>query len=102
MAGATGIAGVQWVDGTLQFWGIPLYFDANFDVNSGTSKCALMADFKAFKFYRGSEFRIDSSDTAGERWDRNLVGFRGEQEIGFHAGPGVSVGAAQWLSAVIP
>ena len=48
------------------------------------------------------EFRVDSSDQAGTRWDTNLVGYRGEEEIGFHAGTGVEVGAAYLLTSVIP
>ena len=102
LAGAIGPAGVRWIDGTLTFWGVPLLFDANFDSYTGTTKAALMADFKAFKFYRGSEFRIDTSDVAGTRWDMNLLGVRGEQEIGFNASAGVAVGAAQWISAIVP
>ena len=48
------------------------------------------------------EFRIDTSDQAGTRWDQNLIGFRGEEEIGFHAGPAVNVGAMQLMTAVVP
>jgi len=62
-----------------------------------------MADFNSFKFYRGDgSLGSTASDVAGTRFDQNLVGFRGEQEIGFNASAGVSVGAAQWLSAVVP
>ena len=76
--------------------------DANFDQNTGTTKALIAAEWSAFKLYRGQEFRIDSSDQAGTRWDQNLVGFRGEQEIGFHAGTAVEAGAAQLVTAVIP
>ena len=48
------------------------------------------------------EFRIDSSDVAGTRWDTNLIGFRGEEEIGFNAYPAVFVGAMELITSVIP
>jgi HK97 family phage major capsid protein len=88
--------------GQLQFWGVPLYWDANFDANTGTTKAAIALDGSAFKMYRGAEFRIDTTDVAGTRWDFNLLGFRGEAELGFHAGAGVAVGGAQLITGLIP
>lgn len=92
--------------GGLSYWGVPIRHSPNFDAYvvaaGGASKCALAIEGKAFKLYRGSEFRIDSSDVAGTRWDKNLVGFRGEMELGFNAETGVHTGAAQLLTAVIP
>ena len=67
-----------------------------------TTKRLIVADWSRLRLYRGLEFRIDSSDQAGTRWDQNLVGFRGEQEIGFHAAAAVMTGAAQLVTAVIP
>lgn len=87
--------------GGLSFWGVPIYYDVNLGTNSAT-KIAIGAEWSAFKLYRGIEFRIDSSDVAGTRWDQNLIGFRGEEEIGFNAESAVHVGAAQLLTAVIP
>lgn len=87
--------------GSLQYRGVPIYWDGNLGTNAAT-KIAIGAQWDAFKFYRGLEFRVDSSDVAGNRWDTNLVGYRGEEEIGFHAGAGVEVGAAFLLTAVIP
>ena len=60
------------------------------------------ANGRRAKFYRGMEFRVDSTDVAGERWDRNLVGFRGELEFGFNAMPAVITGAFQLVTGVIP
>jgi hypothetical protein len=51
----------------------------------------------AAKFYTGQGFRIDSASEAGTRWDYNLTGFRGEEEIGFNAQPAVYTGAFQRL-----
>lgn len=87
--------------GQLTFWGIPIVYDTNLGTNA-TTKIAIAAEWAAFKLYRGMEFRIDSSDTAGDRWDKNLVGFRGEMELGFNAETPVHVGAAQLMTAVIP
>jgi HK97 family phage major capsid protein len=81
---------------------IPMLWDPNLTANSGAAKIGILADWEIFRLYRGSEFRIDTSDQAGSRWDTNLVGFRGEEEIGFHAGSGVSVGAAQLITGLIP
>ena len=87
--------------GQLRFWGQPVYFDANLGTNA-TTKIAIGGEWDALKLYRGIEFRIDSSDVAGTRWDYNLVGFRGEEEIGIHAGTAVSVGAFQLVTGIIP
>lgn len=87
--------------GGLAYWGVPIYYDTNLGANAAT-KIAIAAEWSAFKLYRGLEFRIDSSDVAGDRWDKNLIGFRGEEEIGFNAETPVHVGAAQLMTAVIP
>jgi len=48
------------------------------------------------------EFRIDTSDQSGTRWDQNLVGYRGEQEFGINAGSAVAVGSFQYLTGLVP
>jgi hypothetical protein len=73
-------------NGQVRFWDVPIYADPNFDSYTSTTKALIAADWSQFRLYRGLEFRVDSSDVAGNRWDTNLVGFRGEEEIGFHAG----------------
>jgi len=97
--GPTGFTRTE--SGGLAFWGVPIYYDTNLTANAA-SKIAIAAEWSAFKLYRGMEFRIDSSDVAGDRWDKNLIGFRGEEEIGFNAETPVHVGAAQLMTAVIP
>ena len=97
--GPTGFTRTE--SGGLAFWGVPIYYDTNLGTNAAT-KIAIAAEWNAFKLYRGMEFRIDSSDVAGDRWDKNLIGFRGEEEIGFNAETPVHVGAAQLMTAVIP
>ena len=97
--GPTGFTKTE--SGGIAYWGIPMFYDTNLTSNAA-AKIAIAAEWSAFKLYRGVEFRIDSSDVAGERWDRNLVGFRGEMEFGFNAMTAVHVGAAQLMTAVIP
>lgn len=81
---------------------MPLLWDPNFNTNTGTTKRAIALDGDAFTLYRGMEFRIDSSEQADNRWDQNLIGFRGDEEIGFRGDVGVNVGAAQLITALIP
>jgi HK97 family phage major capsid protein len=88
-------------DNTLRWRGIPIYHDSNFDANAA-SKAAIIGEWKALKFYRGMEFRVDSSDIAGDRWDKNLIGFRGEEEFGVNADTAVAVGAFQLITGIIP
>jgi HK97 family phage major capsid protein len=45
--------------------------------------------FREAQFYRGEGYRVDTSSEAGDRWDKNLTGFRGEEEIAFDARPAV-------------
>ena len=79
---------------------MPIYYDANLGSNA-TTKIAIGGEWDALKLYRGMEFRIDTTDVAGDRWDKNLIGFRGEEEIGFHAGSAVATGHMQLITAII-
>lgn len=87
--------------GGIAYWNVPLYYDANLNDNTGTTKRAIVGEWDALKMYRGMEFRIDSSDVAGTRWDQNLIGFRAEEEIGLHAGTAVNTGAFQLITGII-
>jgi len=78
--------------GQVSVWGIPLIPDVNMPADS-----LVVGEWSALKLYVGQGFRIDSSDQAGDRWDKNLTGFRGEEEIGFNASPAVYTGAFQRL-----
>jgi HK97 family phage major capsid protein len=86
--------------GGLSFWGVPIRYDANLATNSAIAPLAIAGDWKQAKLYRGLEFRIDTSDQAGTRWDQNLIGFRGEEEIGFNPMSAVAVGAFQYTKNV--
>ena len=39
---------------------------------------------------------------AGTRWDTNLTGFRGEEEMGFDARPAVYAGYFQAITDIVP
>jgi HK97 family phage major capsid protein len=66
------------------------------------SKTAIVGDFKAATLFVGDQFRIDVSNEAGDRWDKNLTGFRGEEEMAFNADPPVLAGAFQAVTTLIP
>lgn len=89
-------------DNSLKWRGVPILFDSNFNTNSGTTKAAIAGEWNTLKLFRGMEFRIDTSDVANTRWDQNLIGFRGEEEIGINAAPAVLVGAFQLITGLIP
>lgn len=85
-------------------FGIPVYADPAAD-QVGTAAVAdnlVVAQWKRFKIHFGQEYRVDSSSEAGERWDKNLTGFRGEEEMGFDARPEVYAGYAQMVTDILP
>ena len=84
-------------DGQVRVWGIPTYPD-----NSITSDTLLVGNFKAAKLFVGMGFRIDTNDQAGTRWDYNLIGFRGEEDLAFDARTAVATGAFERITNLIP
>jgi hypothetical protein len=50
--------------------------------------------------FLGQDFRIDTSSEAGDRWDKNLTGFRGEMELAFDARPFVYTGLFQRITDI--
>ena len=78
-------------------WGIPVIPDSSI-----TDKSMIVGQWKALKVYFGQGFRVDSSDVAGTRWDSNVTGFRGEEELGLDARPAVYAGAFQQITSVVP
>ncbi len=102
-APAVGPTGIR--PGTLVSpFGLPVYADPGADA-TGTAAVTdnlIVADWKAFKVFFGDNYRVDTSDSAGNRWDTNLTGFRGEEEMGFDARPAVYAGNAQMIQDVEP
>jgi len=80
-------------------FGVPVYPDSS--SLAGTDDL-IVGNWKALKVYFGESYRVDSSDVAGNRWDNNLIGFRGEEEIGLDARPAVFAGKFQFVADVIP
>ena len=80
-------------------FGVPVYPDAS---SLAGSDDLIVGEFSALKVYYGQSYRVDSSDVAGERWDRNLIGFRGEMELGLDARPAVYAGAFQFIADIVP
>ena len=77
-------------------WGVPVYPETQL---AGTDDL-LVGTWSAVELFRSSDYRVDTSDEAGDRWDKNLVGFRGEEEIGLDARAAVFAGAFQFIAAV--
>lgn len=79
----------------VSLWGVPLLRDPL--MTAGT---ALMGEWSAAQLFTGESYRVDVSDEAGTRWDRNLVGFRAEEEIAFNADPYVLTGMFQRVTGL--
>jgi HK97 family phage major capsid protein len=70
--------------------------------NRMPSDSLVVGQYKAANFFRGQGYRVDTSDQAGDRWDKNLTGFRGEEEIAFDARPYVYTGYFQRITNAVP
>jgi HK97 family phage major capsid protein len=79
-------------------FGIPVYAETQL---AGTDDL-LVGTFSAVELYRSTDYRVDVSDTAYDRFDKNLVGFRGEEEIGLDARAAVFAGAFQFVADIVP
>jgi HK97 family phage major capsid protein len=78
-------------------WGIRLRHTPNMPTDS-----AVVGEYRAAMFFRGQGYRVDVSSEAGTRWDYNLTGFRGEEEIAFDARPAVYTGHFQRVTNILP
>lgn len=92
----TGPQGINPVGGRMSIWGLPCYADPNM-----TSNKLLLGEWASAQLYTGQGYRVDTSDEAGTRWDQNLTGFRGEEEIGFNADPYVASGIFQEVNHIV-
>jgi HK97 family phage major capsid protein len=79
-------------DGTfaMRIWGLPVVVSNQMPTDS-----LVVGDFKAADLYIGEDLRIDTSTEAGDRWDKNLTGFRFEEDMAFNADPYVAAGLFQ-------
>jgi HK97 family phage major capsid protein len=97
----SGISGPQSLPGfragtLVSPWGIPVIVDPGF-----ASDDLVVAEWSVFKAYTDDSYRVDVSDVAGDRWDKNLVGFRGEETLAYDARPAVYAGAAQYVTDIL-
>lgn len=93
-----GAAGIDATGAVLRIWGIPVYRESTYLTGSDDM---VVGEFSALKLYFGEGPRFDSSDIANDRWDKNLVGFRGEVEMAFDARPAVYAGALQFVADIL-
>ena len=66
-----------------------------------TADNLVVGEFRSALFVRGEGYRVDTSSEAGDRWDKNLTGFRGEEEIAFDARPAVYTGHFQRITNLV-
>lgn len=78
-------------------WGIRVRHSPNMPTDS-----AVLGEFRSTLFLRGDGYRVDVSTEAGDRWDKNLTGFRAEEEIAFDARPTVYTGRFQRVTNILP
>jgi HK97 family phage major capsid protein len=78
-------------------WGVPVFRDNSGFLTAGT---ALIAAWNDIDLFFGQDYRIDVSDEAGTRFDRNVTGFRAEEEIAFNADPYVLTGKVQEVTGL--
>lgn len=78
-------------------WGIKVRHTPNMPTDS-----MVVGEYSTALFFRGQSYRVDTSDQAGTRWDKNQTGFRGEEEIAFDARPFVYTGRFQRITNILP
>ena len=74
----------------MRIWGLPVVVSTQMPSDS-----LVVGDFKSADLYIGEDLRIDTSSEAGDRWDKNLTGFRFEEDLAFNADPYVAAGMFQ-------
>jgi HK97 family phage major capsid protein len=92
-----GPGGINATQGTLTYFGLRVEADSNMPADD-----LLVGQFRGAKFYANEAFRVDVSNEAGDRWDKNLTGFRGEEEFAFNADPYVLAGRFQRILDILP
>jgi HK97 family phage major capsid protein len=78
-------------------WGVPVFRDNSGFLTTGT---ALIANWTDIDLFFGDNYRVDVSSEAGTRFDRNVTGFRAEEEIAFNADPYVLTGKVQRVTGL--
>jgi HK97 family phage major capsid protein len=82
---------------TVRVFGLRIFPDNNMPTDD-----LVVGDFRSAQLFIGEEYRVDVSTEAGDRWDKNLTGFRAEEDIAFNADPYVASGYFQRILDVLP
>ena len=96
--------GPSGIDGNVpnvRVFGLRVIPDSAF-VQAGASDDLLVGDASSTNLFIGDDYRVDVSTEANDRWDKNLTGFRAEEEIAFNADAAVSSGFWQRILDVQP
>jgi HK97 family phage major capsid protein len=83
-------------DFAMRIWGLPTLADPNMPTDS-----LVVGNWKGAELYIGQDVRLDTSTEAGDRWDKNLTGFRIEEDMAFNADPYVAAGLFQRIVNVM-
>jgi len=94
---AGGPGAINPMNGTMTYFGLQVQGDSNMPADD-----LVVGQFRGAKVYANEGFRVDVSTEAGDRWDKNLTGFRGEEEFAFNADPYVLAGRFQRILDVLP
>jgi HK97 family phage major capsid protein len=77
----------------VSLFGTPIYRSPLMTANTG-----IIGEWKSADFFTGQDYRIDTSDVAGNRFDQNLTGYRAEEDIAFNGTPYVVAGMFERLT----
>lgn len=92
-----GPGGIDATVPNVRVFGLRIFPDNNMPADD-----LLVGDFRSAQLFIGEEYRVDVSTEAGDRWDKNLTGFRAEEDIAFNADPYVASGYFQRILDVLP
>lgn len=95
MSPSEGPSGIDATVPNVRLFGLRVFPDSNFSTANGIADDLLVGDFRSASLFIGDDYRVDVSTEASDRWDKNLTGFRAEEEIAFNADPYVASGFFQ-------
>ena len=80
----------------VRLFGLRIFPDGNLRASQANAPDDLVVgDFRSAQLFIGEDYRVDVSTEANDRWDKNLTGFRAEEDIAFNADPYVASGFFQ-------
>lgn len=96
-----GPSGIDATVPNIRVFGLRVFPDAVM-VEAGASDDLIVGDYRSASLFIGDDYRVDVSTEANDRWDKNLTGFRAEEELGFNADPYVASGYFQRVLDIQP